>query len=57
MACEKCWGDAFLRSMMSNRPQADCYEELLRERVDKPCTKEEQDGKAIDEASGPGVCC
>jgi hypothetical protein len=32
-------------------------EELLRERVDKPCTKEEQDGKAIDEASGPGVCC
>ena len=45
MMCEKCWGDAYLRSMLSGRSQSDCYHELLAERVLKPCTKAEQAGE------------
>lgn len=44
MACEKCWDDAYLRAMLSNRGQSDCYAELLEERRDNPCTPEEQRG-------------
>jgi hypothetical protein len=44
MACEKCWGDAYLRMLYRGGSQADHYRDLLEERKDNPCTQEEQDG-------------
>jgi len=44
MACEKCWGDAFLRMLMNGKGQAENYRDLLEERKDNPCTPEEQRG-------------
>ena len=44
-ACEKCWGDAYLRWMSDpSKSQAEHYTELLVEREDSPCTPEEQVG-------------
>ena len=40
--CEKCWTDAYLRGMTSGRSQVDCYEEIMEERKDNPCTLEQQ---------------
>ena len=48
-ACEKCWGDAWLRSQTTGKSQADCYRELLRERDDNPCSPKEQAGEWWDE--------
>ena len=45
MACEKCWGDAYLRSLVDGRAQSEHYHELLAERILKPCSKAEQEGK------------
>jgi hypothetical protein len=45
MACEKCWGDAYLRYLCDRRPQAEHYRELLEERKDAPCSQAEQEGK------------
>ena len=47
MACEKCWGDAYFRYRFvdSSKSQAEHYRELLKERKDNPCTKEEQEGQ------------
>ncbi len=43
--CEKCWGDAYLRHMSDHdKTQTEHYFELLKERQDKPCTREEQAG-------------
>jgi hypothetical protein len=43
MACEKCWGDAYLRMLSEpSKPQADHYRDLLKEREGNPCTPEEQ---------------
>ncbi|HWH59315.1 MAG TPA: hypothetical protein VN682_16925 [Terriglobales bacterium] len=39
------WADAYWRARMSNRPQVDCYRELLKEREGNPCTPEEQLGQ------------
>jgi hypothetical protein len=44
-ACEKCWADAWWLAKELGGYQADRYEELLRERKDNPCTKEQQEGK------------
>jgi hypothetical protein len=46
MACEKCWADAWLRSYVTGwvKTQAECYAELLEERKDNPCSKEEEIG-------------
>lgn len=44
MRCEKCWKDAFIRSRMTGKSQAECYEELLEEREDNPCSLKEQAG-------------
>jgi len=49
MACEKCWADAYLRSLFSGKSQADCYRELLEERKDKPCSEAEQKGERLSE--------
>lgn len=32
---EKCWDDAFTRAMASNRPQAECYDEIIKERMER----------------------
>lgn len=48
-ACEKCWGDAFRRAYGSGRSQAECYEEILAERRDTPCTPKQQAGQWWDE--------
>jgi hypothetical protein len=45
MACEECWGDAWMISLHTGRTQTECYEELLQQRKDNPCTKEEQEGQ------------
>ena len=43
--CEKCWGDAYLRSLVDGRAQAEHYGELLKERNESnPCTADEQAG-------------
>ena len=46
MACEKCWKDAYLRTMCQpEKTQAEHYRDLLAERVLKPCTLAEQGGQ------------
>ena len=49
-ACDKCWGDAFTRSMANHTNQADEYYKLLEERKDNPCTPEQQ---SMDSAQEP----
>lgn len=45
MACEKCWGDAYLRMLSEpSKSQAEHYQLLLDERKSKPCTREEELG-------------
>lgn len=53
-SCEKCWGDAFLRSMYSSKDQADCYSELMKERLENPCSPEEQAGREATECTACG---
>ena len=48
-ACEKCWRDAYLRSLATGKSQSECYMELLEERKDNPCTLKEQAGQWWDE--------
>lgn len=43
--CEKCWADAYMRSLASGKSQTEEYEKLLEERREHPCSKEEQEGK------------
>jgi hypothetical protein len=46
MACEKCWGDAFVRHLNNpSKSQAEHYVDLLEERKDKHCSKSEQEGQ------------
>jgi hypothetical protein len=47
--CEKCWGNAYMRSRMTGKAQHECYLELLEERKNKPCTPQEQAGEYWDE--------
>lgn len=47
--CEKCWGNAYMRSRLTGKSQMECYQELLEERKDKPCTPEQQAGDYWDE--------
>lgn len=43
--CERCWADAYMRLMAQPmKTQAQCYEELIEERRDTPCTPQEQAG-------------
>lgn len=42
--CEKCWADAYHRMMMRGGDQTGHYQQLLKERYEKPCTPEEQAG-------------
>ena len=44
-SCEKCWGDAYMRSLSNGKSQAENYTELLEERYNNCCTAEEQAGK------------
>jgi hypothetical protein len=46
--CEKCWKDAYGRSIATGKDQHDCYLELLKEREKKPCTPKEQAGDYWD---------
>ena len=48
-ACEKCWGDAYLRMMTTGKPQSECYTKILEERESDPCTPEEQAGDWWDD--------
>jgi len=44
--CEKCWGDAYMRSLDDPyKDQAEHYTDLLNERKDNPCTPREQAGQ------------
>lgn len=45
-SCEKCWGDAYMRSRENPmKAQAAHYMELIAERAENPCTPEDQAGK------------
>lgn len=46
MICEKCWSDAYIRSLGTGKSQYDCYLELLAERKDNPCPPEAQSNNA-----------
>jgi len=48
MTCEKCWADAYRRTWIDGRAQAEHYRELLEERKDTPCSPEEQSGASRD---------
>lgn len=48
-SCEKCWGDAYLRSYGSTQDQVECYYEILEERKENPCTPQEQAGQWWDD--------
>jgi hypothetical protein len=53
-ACEKCWGDAYMRVLSdSSKSQAEHYEDLLRERKDHPCSQKEQEGQFGEEDIEP----
>lgn len=43
-SCEKCWGDAYNRSRGNGKSQTENYNDLLKERENKPCSPEEQVG-------------
>jgi len=42
--CQKCWNDAGLRAASAMRSKAECYEEIMNERKDSPCSPEQQAG-------------
>ena len=45
-ACEKCWADAFRRTLEdSNKSQAEHYRDLLEERKNNPCSPRQQSGE------------
>jgi hypothetical protein len=49
-ACEKCWDDAFRRTLTdSNKSQADHYADLLKEREHNPCSPRQQSGEYRDD--------
>jgi len=44
-SCEKCWGDAYMRTYSNPlKSQAEHYSDLIKERKDNPCTPEQQAG-------------
>lgn len=48
--CEKCWGDAYMRSYGSMQDQSAAYIELMEERKDDhQCTPRQQSGQWWDE--------
>jgi len=51
-ACEKCWSDAYLRALNTNKTQTDYFHELVKERRASPCTPKEQAGQWWDEELG-----
>lgn len=50
--CEKCWTDAFTRSMCDrSKSQTEHYQDLLQERDSNPCTPQEQAGELWNKES------
>ena len=47
-ACEKCWSDAYLLKRVNGKDQVDNYNFLIKQRVDSPCTPEDQAGQFWD---------
>ena len=47
--CEKCWSDAFRKSMSACTDQVDEYRKLLAERQNSPCGPRERAGQWWDE--------
>ena len=48
-SCEKCWDDAGIRARETGKSKAECYQELINERNDNPCSSKEQAGQWWDE--------
>lgn len=48
-ACEKCWSDAYFRSITTGKSQGECYNDILRMRGNNQCTPKEQAGQFWDE--------
>ena len=50
-SCEKCWGDAYMRSLGDrSKSQSEHYRDLLKEREETPCSLKEQAGQFWDES-------
>jgi len=47
--CEKCWSEAYRKSLYNGKSQSDCYLDILEERKDNPCSPQEQAGGWWDE--------
>ncbi len=47
--CEKCWANAYTRSLETGKSQAVCYADLLMERKDNPCSPKDQAGEFWDD--------
>ena len=46
MACEKCWGDAYIRHLNNpSKSQAEHYVDLLEERRSNPCCEKDEKGQ------------
>ena len=43
--CEKCWHDAGIRQMLLGGTKVAHYHDLLKSRMDSPCTPKEQCGE------------
>ena len=44
MLCQKCWDDAYERSLINGLSQTENYHLLLKEREGNPCTPAQQRG-------------
>ncbi len=44
-SCEKCWSDAYMLTFENPRKNhSDHYQDLIKQRLNNPCTPEEQAG-------------
>lgn len=48
-SCEKCWSDAYFKSISTGKYQGECYQQLLEKRKNNPCSPQEQAGQFWDE--------
>jgi len=55
-SCEKCWGDAYMRTLTNPmKSQAEHYQDLIKERRgEKACTPEQQAGHDATECKKCG---
>jgi hypothetical protein len=48
-SCEKCWAEAYTRSLGNGKSQTENYNDILAEKIGKACSPKEQAGQFWDE--------